>query len=127
MKRVLMVEDEADFQAIVRRILEPAGFQVDGAGSAEEAWERLEKQGSADLFIVDWNLPGQSGIDFSRRVRADARFGRVPLVLLTVRNLPEEQIAGLRDSGADLYVTKPIDPEELLARVESLLAYFDRQ
>lgn len=127
MPRLLMVEDEPDFVAIVRRILEPAGFELDGAGSAEEAWKKLEKQGPPDLLIVDWNLPGQSGIELCRRIREDARLAGLPLVLLTIRNLPEEQLMGLRESGADLYLTKPIDPEELLARLESLLAYLRRE
>ena len=122
MKTALVVDDEPDFSRIVKRILEPAGFRVELAGSAEEAWEKIQQEGSVDIFLVDWNLPGKSGVEFCRRIREDSRYKALPLVLLTVRNLPEEQIAGLRDSGADLYVTKPILPEELLARVESLLA-----
>lgn len=126
MRTVLMVEDEPDFRAIVKRILEPAGLALEESGSAEEAWEKLEKGAAVDLLVVDWNLPGESGVELCRRIRADARFGKLPLVLLTVRNLPEEQLEGLRESGADLYLTKPINPKELLARVESLLAYLNR-
>ena len=126
MRKVLMVEDEPDFRAIVKRILEPAGLEFEEAGSAEEAWAYLQKGGAADLLVVDWNLPGESGIEFCRRVRGDPRLGGLPLMILTVRNLPEEQLEGLRESGADLYLTKPINPKELLARVESLLAYLNR-
>lgn len=119
MKTVLMVEDEPDFQRIARRILEPAGFKLETAGSAEEALDKL-KSASADLALVDWNLPGMTGIDFCRSVRQDQRLKGMPLIMLTVRNLPEEQLKGLRESGADLYITKPIKPEELLARIQSL-------
>lgn len=118
MKTVLMVEDELDFQIIVRRILEPAGIRLETAGSAEEGLEKLRKA-PADLALVDWNLPGMSGIDFCKKVRGDTRLKELPLVMLTVRNQPEELLTGLQDSGADLYLTKPINPEELLARIQS--------
>lgn len=126
MKTALVVDDEPDFSRIVKRILEPAGFHVELADSAEDAWEKLQEEGSVDILLVDWNLPGKSGVELCRRIREDSRFKYLPLVLLTVRNLPEEQIIGLRDSGADLYVTKPILPEELLARVESLLSNLEK-
>ena len=124
MKTVLMVEDEPDFQAVVARILEPAGFRVETASSAEDAWARLaDPARPVDLMLVDWNLPGEDGVSLCRRVRGDARIRTTPLVMLTVRNLPEEQLRGLTESCADLYLTKPIDPEELLARIESFLGY----
>ncbi len=120
MKRILMVEDEPDFQRIVRRILEPAGFQFVGAGSAEEGFKTVQRE-AIDLAIVDWNLPGDSGIDFCRRLREDTRFKDMPLIMLTVRSLPEEQVKGLEEAGADHYLTKPIDPEVLLARIQSFV------
>lgn len=126
MRTALVVDDEPDFGRIVKRILEPAGFSVELAGSAEEGWDKLQQAGGFDIFLVDWNLPGKSGIEFCSRVREDSRFGHLPLVLLTVRNLPDEQIKGLKESGADLYVTKPILPAELLARVESLLSNLEK-
>lgn len=125
MKTVLMVEDEPDFQKVASRILEPAGYKMELAGSAEEGWEKLQAS-SADLALVDWNLPGKSGIEFCRQVRSDPKFKGMPLMMLTVRNLPEEQLKGLTESGADLYLTKPINPQELLARVQSFLGLLDR-
>lgn len=125
MKTVLMVEDEPDFQIIVRRILEPAGIRLETAGSAEEGLEKLRKT-PADLALVDWNLPGMSGIDFCKNVRGDRRLKELPLVMLTVRNQPEELLTGLQDSGADLYLTKPIIPEELLVRIQSFLSIMER-
>lgn len=125
MKTVLMVEDEPDFQIIVRRILEPAGIRLETAGSAEEGLEKLRKS-PTDLALVDWNLPGMSGIDFCRKVRASPSLKEMPLVMLTVRNQPEELLTGLQNSGADLYLTKPIIPEELLARIQSFLSILER-
>lgn len=125
MKTVLMVEDEPDFQIIVRRILEPAGIRLETAGSAEEGIKKLRAH-PADLAMVDWNLPGMSGIDFCKYVRKDTRLKELPLVMLTVRNQPEELLVGLQDSGADLYLTKPIVPEELLARIQSFLSILER-
>ena len=124
MKTILMVDDEPDFQRIVRRILEPAGFRVLAAGSTEEALPILSGD-AVDLLIVDWNLPGRSGVELCRDLRADPRFRGLPLMLLTVRNLPDEQMAGLTESGADVYMTKPIQPEELLARIQSFLGLME--
>ncbi len=124
MKKVLMIEDEKDFQRIVRRILEPAGYQFVCADSAEEGFELIQRE-AVDLAIVDWNLPGKSGLDFCRRVREDIRFREIPLIMLTVRSLPDEQIKGLQESGVDLYMTKPIKPNELLARIQSFLKLMD--
>ena len=125
MKTVLIIEDEEDFQRIVERILSPAGFRLEKAASAEEGWEKILRC-RPDLALVDWNLPGQSGPEFCRKLRDDARFKNLPVILLTVRNLPEDQLHGLRESGADLYLTKPIDPEELLARIQSLFNLMER-
>ena len=125
MKTVLMVEDEADFRRIARRILEPAGYRMIEAGSAEEGFELLQNE-KVDLAIVDWNLPGKSGLEFCRRVREDTRFRDLPLIMLSVRNLPDEQVQGLRESGAGLYMTKPIEPEELLARIGNFIGLLER-
>ena len=125
MKTVLMVEDEPDFQRIAKRILEPAGFRFETAGSAEEGLEKLKRE-PADLVLLDWNLPGQSGIELCRKLRQDERFKGLPVILLTVRNLPEEQLQGLKESGAYLYLTKPIEPEVLLARIQSFFSLLER-
>ncbi|MBI5622221.1 MAG: response regulator transcription factor [Elusimicrobia bacterium] len=119
MKRVLIVEDEPDFARIIKRILEPEGYVVLWSESAEAGWQALQAQG-CDLAILDWNLPGMTGLELCRRIREDTRFRSLPVALLTVRNLPEQQVQGLKESGADLYMTKPIKPDELLARIESL-------
>ncbi|MBI5883156.1 MAG: response regulator [Elusimicrobia bacterium] len=125
MKRALIVEDEPDFARIVKRILEPEGFTVHWSESAEDGWQVLQSQ-ACDLAILDWNLPGMSGIDLCRRIRSDTRFQSLPVALLTVRNLPEQQVQGLKESGADLYLTKPIKPGEFLARIQSLVGFLER-
>ncbi|MFA6319041.1 MAG: response regulator transcription factor [Elusimicrobiota bacterium] len=125
MKRVLVVEDEPDFARIIKRILEPEGYSVLWSESAEAGWRALQSE-ACDLAILDWNLPGMSGIDLCRRIREDTRFSGLPVALLTVRDLPEQQVQGLKESGADLYMTKPIKPEEFLARIQSLVGLLER-
>lgn len=116
----LVVDDSADYRRILTRILEPAGFKVLEAKSAEEGWAALQAR-VPDVAVVDWNLPGASGIDFARRVRGDERFRRMILLMLTVNAAPDQQAQGLRDGGFNAYMTKPFSGPELVARIEGLL------
>lgn len=114
---VLVVEDDEDYRGILKRILEPAGYKTLVAGSAEEALEILKIRG-VDAAVVDWNLPGASGVELCKRVRQDPALFRTVLVMLTVRDEPQDQVRALQESGANIYLTKPIAPQELLARLE---------
>ena len=120
MIRVLVVEDSEDYRRILRRVLEPAGYRVACAGSAEEA-QQLLKTRVPDVAVVDWNLPGKSGVDFCREARQDPRLSRMILIMLTVNSQPADQVRGLREGGANMYMTKPFAPLELLARVAGLV------
>ena len=91
---VLIVDDSADYRRIFSRILAAGGFRVLTAGSAEEA-RLLLATTPPDAALLDWNLPGDSGIDLAREIRRDPRLARMPLLMLSVNARPEDQIQGL--------------------------------
>lgn len=115
--RVLLVEDNPDMRAYVARLLEAAELEVVAVHDAEQA---LAAADDVHLVLSDVMLPGMSGIDLVRALRADERHARTPLVLLTARSGPEAATEGL-GAGADDYVVKPFDPRELVARVTTHL------
>jgi len=116
---ILVVEDEPAIQELVVCNLESAGHSVLRADSAEEAL-RMVQDAMPDLIVLDWMLPGISGIDFARRLRGDKRTQAVPLIMLTARADERDKLAGL-ETGADDYITKPFSPRELNARVKAVL------
>ncbi len=117
----LVLDDSEDYQRILLRLLKPAGYKVLQARSAEEAMVALQDR-VPDVALVDWNLPGDSGIEFSRKVRSEPRLNRMILVMLTVNARPEDQVKGLREGGVNAFMTKPFDADELLARLDVLIA-----
>lgn len=116
---VLVVEDEPAIVALVSFALKEAGWEVRSSASAEQAWGEIAAR-RPDLLLLDWMLPGQSGLKLLSRLRADRDFAAIPVIMLTARSMEEDKIAGL-DHGADDYVTKPFSPRELLARSRALL------
>jgi len=117
--RILIVEDEPAIRELLSVNLRHAGYTVAEAETAEAA--RAQLDGSLpDLVLLDWMLPGQSGIDFAKKLRADPRTSGLPIVMLTARAQEGDKLQGF-DVGADDYVTKPFSPRELLARVRALL------
>ncbi len=116
---ILVVEDQQDISMMLRYNLEAAGYQVIAAMDGDEASE-LTRQTVPDLILLDWMLPGPSGIELCRRWRARQNTKNVPIIMLTARGVEEEKIRGLK-TGADDYVVKPFSVPELLARIEALL------
>ncbi|HEY7758910.1 MAG TPA: phosphate regulon transcriptional regulator PhoB [Burkholderiales bacterium] len=116
---VLVVEDEPAIQELIAYNLKQAGHQPLRADSAEEAL-RLVQEALPDLVLLDWMLPGASGIELARRLRADKRTKTVPIIMLTARADEQDKLAGL-DTGCDDYITKPFSPRELNARVKAVL------
>lgn len=116
---ILVVEDEPAIQELVVINLEHAGFEVVRAVSAEEA-ETAIRAVLPDLIVLDWMLPGRSGVSLARELRGDERTREVPVIMLTARVHEEDKVQGL-DAGADDYITKPFSPRELLARVRAVL------
>jgi two-component system phosphate regulon response regulator PhoB len=116
---ILVVEDEPAIQELIAYNLKQAGHQPLRADNAEQAMN-LVQSALPDLVLLDWMLPGQSGIDFARRLRTDKRTRTVPIIMLTARSDEHDKLTGL-DAGADDYITKPFSPRELNARIKAVL------
>ena len=116
---ILVVEDEPAIQTLVAACLQNAGHQVVRADTAEEAIRKVNEI-LPDVVLLDWMLPGMSGIQLARRLRGDERTHDLPIIMLTARGEEHDKIAGL-DAGADDYLTKPFSVEELLARFRATL------
>ncbi len=117
--RVLIVEDEEPLMLLLRYNLEAEGYEVDSVSRGDEAEIRLREQ-VPDIVLLDWMLPGLSGIELCRRIRARAETERLPVIMLTARGEEGDRIRGL-STGADDYIVKPFSVPELLARVRALL------
>ncbi len=116
---ILIVEDEEALTLLLRYNLEAAGYDVDSVARGDEADLRL-REAIPDLVILDWMLPGVSGIELCRRLRSRPETRQLPIVMLTARGEESERVRGL-STGADDYVVKPFSVPELLARVAALL------
>jgi two-component system phosphate regulon response regulator PhoB len=117
--RILVVEDEEALFALLEYNLGREGFEVRGIADGDEAMIAIEED-RPDLVILDWMLPGLSGIEICRRIRARAELRDMPVIMLTARGEEADRIRGL-DTGADDYLTKPFSIPELIARVRALL------
>lgn len=117
--RILIVEDEDSLGLLLRYNLEAEGYEVEIATRGDEAEIRL-KENQPDLLVLDWMLPGVSGIELCRRLRSREESKTLPIVMLTARGEESERIRGL-STGADDYVVKPFSVPELMARVRALL------
>ena len=117
--RILIVEDDAALCDLLRYNFEAAGFEVAEARTGDEA-ELLVREHPPELLVLDWMLPGVSGIELCRRIRAGKTSGHIPILMLTARAEEIDRVRGLT-TGADDYVTKPFSPAELVARVKALL------
>jgi two-component system, OmpR family, phosphate regulon response regulator PhoB len=117
--RIMIVEDEEPLTLLLRYNLEAEGYAVDVAARGDEAEVKL-KEAAPDLVVLDWMLPGMSGIELCRRLRARAETERLPIIMLTARGEESERIRGLA-TGADDYIVKPFSVPELVARIRALL------
>lgn len=119
MPKVLIVEDEEPLSLLLRYNLEAEGYSVEVCERGDEAELRL-RESQPDLLLLDWMLPGLSGIELCRRLRARENTERLPVIMLTARGEEAERIRGLA-TGADDYVVKPFSVPELMARVRAIL------
>jgi two-component system phosphate regulon response regulator PhoB len=116
---ILVVEDEPAIRELLRVNLVDAGYEVRAAPDAESAQREL-KDGLPTLLLLDWMLPGKSGLALARELRGDARTRELPIIMLTARTDEADKVAGL-ESWVDDYVTKPFSPRELKARIKAVL------
>ena len=116
---ILLVEDEPAILDLLEFTLAPKGYVILRATDAATALA-IVRNALPDLMILDWMLPGESGVQLARALRADARTRGMPIIMLTARAEEADKISGL-DAGADDYMTKPFSPRELVARVNALL------
>ncbi|HIV72213.1 MAG TPA: phosphate regulon transcriptional regulator PhoB [Candidatus Aquabacterium excrementipullorum] len=119
MSRVLVVEDEAAIAELITLNLRHAGFEVVVAPDGEAAQNEVDRV-LPDLVLLDWMLPGTSGLNLAKRWRGQQRTKDLPVIMLTARAEETDKVAGL-DAGADDYLTKPFSTQELMARVRAVL------
>jgi len=116
---ILVVEDEPAIQELISYNLRQAGHVVFCAENAEQAMS-VVNDALPDLVLLDWMLPGMSGVEFARMLRHSTRTKTIPIIMLTARAEESDKIAGL-EIGADDYITKPFSPRELIARIKAVL------
>ncbi|BET95724.1 phosphate regulon transcriptional regulator PhoB [Xenorhabdus taiwanensis] len=118
-KRILVVEDEVPIREMVCFALEQNGYEAIEAEDYDTAIRRLSEP-YPDLVLLDWMLPGGSGIQLIRQMKRDNNVKAIPVIMVTARVEEEDRVRGL-DVGADDYITKPFSPKELIARVKAVL------
>ncbi|PCI31597.1 MAG: hypothetical protein COB53_12980 [Elusimicrobia bacterium] len=118
MATVLVADDDEMFRELVTEILTQGGYAVVPVVDGVQGWQALQKK-KIDLAVLDLNMPNMDGLELTRKVRDDARLRNLPILMLTVRSLIEDQVSGY-ERGADDYLTKPFESKMLLARVKIL-------
>jgi DNA-binding NarL/FixJ family response regulator len=117
--KVLLVDDEPGLREAVQAYLEDSGFSVRAASNAQEGWDLLQQE-MPDVLISDIMMPQVDGYQFLAQVRDDVRFKGLPVLFLTARGMTSDRIQGY-NAGCDAYLSKPFDPEELVAMVSNLM------
>ncbi|WP_446811344.1 response regulator [Methylomonas sp. 2BW1-5-20] len=116
---ILVVDDEESIREMLMMALENAGMNVTTAATAEEAQQSLTKT-EVDLLVLDWMLPGISGIEMTRRLKNDPRYSMLPVILLTARAEKNDRIRAF-EVGVNDYITKPFSPRDLILRIKSAI------
>jgi two-component system, OmpR family, phosphate regulon response regulator PhoB len=116
---ILIVEDEAAIRDMISIALDAAEFKSIGVETVHEAMIAIVDQ-RPDLILLDWMLPGGSGIELARRLKRDELTAELPIIMLTAKTSEDNKVQGL-DTGIDDYVTKPFSPRELVARIKAVL------
>lgn len=116
---ILVVDDESAIREMLGFILTQKGYNYQAAADAEQAWWRINES-RPDLILLDWMLPGISGVDLARRLKREPNTRNLPLIMLSARDDEEDKVRGL-NVGADDYITKPFSPTELMARIKAVL------
>ncbi|MDE2293758.1 MAG: response regulator [Elusimicrobia bacterium] len=115
---VLVADDDEMFRELVTEILTQGGYAVVRAEDGQAAWDMMQRK-KVDIAVLDLNMPRMDGLELTRKIRDDAKYRDLPVLMLTVRAMVEDQVSGY-ERGADDYLTKPFDSKMLLARVKVL-------
>lgn len=118
-RRILLVEDEAPIREMLSFVLEQAGFAVDEAEDFDIGLEKI-REPYPDLILLDWMLPGGSGVQLAKKLKTHEFAKDIPVIMLTARSEEDDKIRGL-EAGADDYITKPFSPKELVARIKAVM------
>ncbi len=118
-KTILIVDDEPAIREMIAIALEMAGYDCLEAGNAQEALPQVVDKKPL-MIILDWMLPGTSGVEFARKLKRDDRTSEIPIIMLTAKGEEDNKVQGL-EAGADDYITKPFSPRELVARLKAVL------
>lgn len=118
-KRILIVDDEAPIREMLTLALEMAGYECQEAENAPQAMSAIVDD-RPDLILLDWMMPGTSGIELARRLKKDSLTAAIPIIMLTAKGDEDNKVKGL-EAGADDYITKPFSPRELVARLKAVL------
>ena len=122
-QRILIVEDEPSIAELIAINLTHAGFECQRVLQTEDALLQMAEV-LPDLIVLDWMLPGKSGVQFAKDLRNDSRTSAIPILMLTAKGEESDKVIGL-NAGADDYVTKPFSPKELVARIQALLRRYE--
>lgn len=114
---ILVVDDEEHIRDMLLLVLENAGMNADAVATAEETHQFLQNA-TVDLLILDWMLPGISGVEMTRRLKNDPRYNMLPVILLTARAEKNDRIRAF-EAGVNDYITKPFSPRDLIVRIKS--------
>lgn len=117
--KILIIEDEPAIRDMLNFTLSSSGFHIDQAENAEDGW-KLALSLNPDLIVVDWMMPGTSGVELVKRFRQNDKTSKIPIIMLTARGEEEDQVKGF-DAGADDFVVKPFSPRALVARIKANL------
>ena len=118
-RTIMLVEDEAPIREMLKIVLEQAGFSVNEAEDFDIAIEKMVEP-YPDLVLLDWMLPGGSGVQLARKLKEHEFTRDIPIIMLTARGEEEDKVRGL-EAGADDYITKPFSPKELVARIKAVM------
>lgn len=118
-EKILIIEDEAAIREMLGYTLMKEGYSFEEAADVEQARPLINRH-KPDLILLDWMLPGMSGVDYARRIRSDPETRDIPIIMLTAKSDELDKVRGL-DIGADDYITKPFSTKELLARIRAIM------
>lgn len=118
-KRILVVEDESPIRDMIKFVLEQSDYDVIEAEDYDVALQKV-KEPYPDLLLLDWMLPGGSGVQLAKKLKQHEHTRDIPIIMLTARGEEEDKVRGL-EAGADDYVTKPFSPKELVARIKAVM------